>query len=392
MTYDFIVVGAGIAGASVTYELAKTSRVCLIEGEDQPGIHATGRSAALFAPSYGGREIRALTRSSRAFFDQPPEGFSEHPLLKERGCLYPARSDQCDRLGQMVEEIRSSGGRVTMLSRSEAIARVPLLRPDYLEIAALDSDAMDIDVHALEQGFLRGARAVGAVVITNNWVTKAQRRSGLWLIELTEGSVSAPILINAAGAWSDEVAAICGARLIGLQPLRRTAVLVDLPLGVDIRSWPAVIDADEQFYFKPDAGKLLLSPADETPDKPGDAYPQELDIAVCVDRIQAALDIEVRRINHSWAGLRTFAPDRIPVVGFDPKVPGFFWLAGQGGYGIQTAPAMGRTAAALASRRTLPGDIVAEGLNVEDLSPLRFVEVDVAWTSKRVISPPCDSY
>jgi D-arginine dehydrogenase len=272
----------------------------------------------------------------------------------------------------MVEDIRSSGGQVAMLSKEEALARVPLLRPDYLVMAALDSDAMDIDVDALEQGFLRGARAAGAVLITKNWVTQAQRRNGTWSIELTEGSVSAPIVINAAGAWADEVAAICGARPIGLQPLRRTALLIDAPAGVDIRHWPAVIDSDEQFYFKPDAGKLLLSPADETPDKPGDARPEELDIAICVDRVQAALDIQVQRVSHSWAGLRTFSPDRTPVVGFDPDVTGLFWCAGQGGYGIQTAPAMARTAAALARRENLPADIAAEGLSAEDLSALRF--------------------
>jgi D-arginine dehydrogenase len=377
MTYDFIVVGAGIAGASVAFELARSNRVCLIEGEDHPGIHATGRSAALFAPTYGGRQIRALTRSSRAFFDHPPLGFCDHALLEQRGCLYTARPDQCDRLSLMVDDIRSSGGRVAMLSKDEAIARVPLLRPGYLEIAALDTDAMDIDVAALEQGFLRGARAAGAVLITKNRVTNAQRRNGVWSIGLTEGSVNAPILINAAGAWADEVAANCGARPIGLQPLRRTAVLVDVPVGIDIRKWPAVIDADEQFYFKPDAGKLLLSPADETPDKPGDAYPQELDIAICVDRVQAALDIDVRRINHSWAGLRTFSPDRVPVVGFDPAIAGFFWLVGQGGYGIQTAPAMARTAAALAKQESLPSDLLAEGVKAEDLSALRFLEVGI---------------
>lgn len=372
MTHDFIVVGAGIAGASIAFELARTSRVCLIEGEDRPGMHATGRSAALFAPSYGGREIRALTRSSRAFFDRPPPGFSEHALLKQRGCVYAARVDQSGRLVAMVENIRASGGHLASISKQEAIAQVPLLRQDYVAAAAFDSDAMDIDVDALEQGFLRGARGAGAVLLTKSRVTQVQRRRGIWSLVLSGGIVSAPILINAAGAWADEVAAICGARPIGLKPLRRTAILVDPPGGIDIRNWPAVIDTDEQFYFKPDAGKLLLSPADETPDKPGDAHPDELDIAICVDRVEAALDIEVRRVSHSWAGLRTFSPDRIPVVGFDLDVAGFFWCAGQGGYGIQTAPAMGRTAAALAKQERLPEDVAAEGLDAENLSPLRF--------------------
>lgn len=180
------------------------------------------------------------------------------------------------------------------------------------------------------------------------------------------------MLINAAGAWADELAQICGVRPFGLQPLRRTALLIDGPLGVDMRNWPAVIDADEEFYFKPDAGKLLLSPADEIPTRPGDAYPEELDIAIAVDRVQQALDIEVTRVSHSWAGLRTFSTDREPVIGFDSQVESFFWCAGQGGYGIQTSPAMGRVVAALVRHENLPADVVREGLTAEAISPRRF--------------------
>jgi D-arginine dehydrogenase len=252
------------------------------------------------------------------------------------------------------------------------LTRVPLLRAEYLAEAALDPDAMDIDVDALQQGFLRGARAAGATLITHTRVSHLERRGGVWCIEVSDGVISAPVLINAAGAWADEVAVACGARALGLQPLRRTALLIDPPAGVDIRDWPAVIDADEQFYFKPDAGKLLLSPADETPDVPRDVYPDDLDVAIAVDRVQAALDIDVHRVSHSWAGLRTFSPDRVPVVGFDPNVAGLFWCAGQGGYGIQTAPALSRTAAALAKNEGLPADIAAEGLAALDLSPGRF--------------------
>jgi D-arginine dehydrogenase len=180
------------------------------------------------------------------------------------------------------------------------------------------------------------------------------------------------VLVNAAGAWSDEVAVACGARPMGLTPLRRTAFLVDPPKNIDVSDWPAVIDADEQFYFKPEAGKLLLSPADETPAEPCDAQPEELDIAICVDRVESALDIDVRRVSHSWAGLRTFSADRIPVVGFDPDVEGLFWCAGQGGYGIQTSPAMARLAAALVMREDLPADVTAEGIGSDDISPKRF--------------------
>jgi D-arginine dehydrogenase len=383
MMYDFIVVGAGIAGASVAYELARAGTVCLIEAESRPGFHATGRSAALFAPSYGGREIRAVSRASRSFFDRPPRGFCEHPLLTPRGCMYIARGDQSNRLERMVETIGASGGRVAIIDVKEAMARVPLIRAGYLAAAALDSDAMDIDVDALHQGFLRGARTAGAKLMTGTTATKVKRRNSLWSIELDDGAVSAPVLVNAAGAWADELAEACGARRVGLQALRRTALLVDAPAGVDIRNWPAVIDADEEFYFKPDAAQLLLSPADEVPQVPGDAQPEELDVAIAVDRVQAALDIDVRRVSHSWAGLRTFSPDRAPVVGFDPQVDGLFWCAGQGGYGIQTAPAMARTAAALAKRENLPADVASEGVTAADLSPHRFNDAGVLGEQKK---------
>jgi len=372
MICDFIVVGAGIAGASIAYELSLTSRVCLVEAEERPGLHATGRSAALFAPSYGGPEIRALTRASRPFFDRPPSGFGEHPLLTPRGCLYIARDDQRPRLARMVSDIVDSGGRVSTLDGHEAEASIPLLRPGYVAAAAFDLDAMDIDVDALHQGFLRGARASGAVVRCDGRVLAARRQGSMWVIETPDGALSAPVVINAAGAWADEVSEIFGGRPVGLKPLRRTAILVDAPPGFDPRAWPAVIDADETFYFKPDAGRLLLSPADETPHAPGDAQPEELDIATAIDRVQQALDLPVRRVHHSWAGLRTFSADRVPVVGFDPLVEGLFWCAGQGGYGIQSAPAMARVAAALAQRKALPADIAAEGLDAAKLAPERF--------------------
>lgn len=372
--FDFIVIGAGIAGASIAAELARSAKVCLVEAEARPGLHTTGRSAALFTPSYGGREIRALTRASRAFFDAPPPGFAQAPLLSDRGVLYIARADQQAGLREMAAGIKATGGSVDMIDRAKALAAVPLLRPDYVAAAALDSDAADIDVDALHQGFLRAARADGARLVTDSRILAAERTGGVWSLALAGETLSAPVVIDAAGAWADEVAKLFGAAPLGLTPLRRTAMLVDAPAGVDIRDWPAVIDADETFYFKPDAGKLFLSPADETPDTPHDVQPEELDIAIGVDRVLAALDIEVRRVSHSWAGLRTFAPDRVPVVGFDPAAPGLFWCAGQGGYGIQTAPAMARTAAALARGEAVPADVAAEGLTAADLSPSRLAK------------------
>lgn len=375
MDFDFIVIGAGIAGASLAYELARSSRTCLVEGEARAGYHSTGRSAALFAPSYGGREFRALTRASRAFFDHPPGGFCEQALLTPRGCLYIARADQLGELDTMVREIRASGGAMTTIDADAALQCVPTLRRGYVAAAALDADAMDIDVDALHQGYLRGARATGAQVAVKCPVTKVQRQGDRWSVELPDGIATARVIVNAAGAWADEVALLCGARPVGLQALRRTACLVDGPPGVDTRHWPAVIDAAEEFYFKPEAGKLLLSPADETPTPPCDTQPEDIDVAIAVDRVQASLELEVQRVSHRWAGLRTFAPDRVPVVGFDPQVPGLFWCAGQGGYGIQSAPAFARVAAALAQGRALPQDVAQEGLVADSLSPGRFAPV-----------------
>jgi D-arginine dehydrogenase len=370
--YDFMVIGAGIAGASLAYELAPFGSVCLVEAESRPGYHATGRSAALFAPSYGGAEIRALTRASAAFMRAPPAGFSDSPLLAPRGCLYVARRDQLLRLESMVQETRASGGRIMLLDEGAARGFVPSLQPGYVAAAAFDQDATDIDVDAIHQGFLRGGRSAGTRLITDCRVGQLERQHGLWKLPLADGPVSAPVLINAAGAWADQVAAACGAQPVGLEALRRTALLVDPPPGIDVRSWPAVIDADERFYFKPDAGKLLLSPADESPQSAGDAQPDDLDVALAVDRVQRVIDLDVRRVNHRWAGLRTFAPDRVPVLGFDAQVPGFFWCAGQGGYGIQSAPALARTAASLLLQRSLPQDVADEGLDVSRLAPARF--------------------
>ncbi len=372
--YDILVVGGGIAGASIAHALATDRRVCLVEAEPQPGLHATGRSAALFAPSYGGHAGRILTRASRAFFDDPPDDFGDAPLLKPRGCLYIARADQGEALTRLQAEVEESGGAVASLSGAEAAARVPLLRDDYVAAAAFDPDAMDIDVNALHQGFLRAGRRRGVQLKVSVGSARPVWSAGAWRLDTHEETIRAPVLVNAAGAWADLLAKDCGAKAVGLRPLRRTAVIVDPPPGVDVRAWPAVIDAEEQFYFKPDAGRLLLSPADETPDNPRDVYPDDLDVAIAVDRVQAAIALEVRRLGHSWAGLRTFAPDRAPVVGFDPEAPNFFWCAGQGGFGIQTAPAFARMAADLARGDPLPPDLVVTGLTAAEVSPERFRE------------------
>ena len=370
---DFIVVGAGMAGASIAAELAGHGRVVLVERETQPGYHATGRSAALFAESYGGPEIRALTRASRAFLEKADlTGFVEAPLLSDRGCLFIARQDQIASLDRLEHEL---GGATRRLTGREIKGIISAIREDVIVEGLIDDGAMDIDVHNMLHGYLRLFRARGGATLLDVQSPSVEFAQGSWTLKTSEAAVTAPILINAAGAWADEFAELCGLSALGLTPLRRTAVLVDPPAGAIIDHWPCTIDVDEEFYFKPDAGKLFLSPADETPTPPSDVQPEDLDVAIAVDRVQGALELEVRRVNHRWAGLRTFSTDRVPIVGFDPRADGFFWFAGQGGYGIQTAPAMARLGTALASGRPAPIDIVAEGLNPARLDPQRFLPV-----------------
>ena len=370
--FDFIVVGAGMAGASVAAALASGSRVALIEAEPHPGFHATGRSAALFAPNYGSPLFRALTRASGAFLRAPPDDFTAHPLLQPRGALYLARADQQEQLEAARVAITAANSVIERLTPAAARTRVPCLRPHYLSAALYEPEVYDIDVAALLQGFLRQGKARGVQVHFSAHCGAPQRSGAAWHVPLAQAALSAPVLVNAAGAWADALGAACGAVPLGLRPLRRTAALVEAPAGVSVETWPAVFDVDEAFYFKPDASRLLISPAEEEPAAPGDAYADDLAVAVGIERIEAALDFEVRRVQHSWAGLRTFAPDREPVIGYDARVPGLFWCAGQGGYGIQSAPAAAQLAAALARREAVPPSIAAEGVTADAVSPARF--------------------
>jgi D-arginine dehydrogenase len=363
--FDFAVIGAGIAGASFAARMAPHARVLLLEQEPQPGYHATGRSAALYSALYGNAAITALTRASRPFFDAPPPSFADHPLLTPRGVLYcGGEADQA-----AVDDIAASP-LATPLDTAAALARVPVLKPSAARWVAFEASACDIDVNALHQGFLRMARSAGAVLATDAAVT-ALEFAGCWRISTAAGPYEAEVLVNAAGAWADQIASLAGAAPLGLTPLRRTALLLETPGAGNSAHWPAVIGADESFYFKPDAGLLLASPADETPTAPGDAQPEEMDIAICVDRVEAATTLSIRRVVRAWAGLRTFAPDRSPVVGYDARMNNFFWLAGQGGYGVQTAPALSELAAALALGHPVPASLADQGLLAARLSPAR---------------------
>jgi D-arginine dehydrogenase len=365
---DVLVIGAGIAGAGIAYHLASGARVCVLEREEFPGYHTTGRSAALFSESYGNAPIRALTRASRAFFETPPPGFTDRPLVRPRGCLFLARADQLEEL-ESHRQISSPSARV--LDGTAAQRLIPVIREEYVAAGLLDEAVLDIDVNALHRAFLRGARTAGASLITSAEVARISRTGNSWHVTTSAGSFSAPILVDAAGAWADSVAEMAGAQPIGLMPLRRTAMLIDPPADSGVERWPAVIDVSVQFYFKPDAGKLLVSPANETHSLPIDAQPDELDIAIGIDRLQRAADIPVRHISKSWAGLRSFVADRTPVIGFDSHADGFFWLAGQGGYGIQTAPAISQLAASLIHREGIDDMLLEFGVDQNTLSPSR---------------------
>lgn len=368
--FDFAIIGAGIAGASVASLLAGRGRAILLERETQPGYHTTGRSAAQFSETYGPPGIRALTRASAGFFHNPPSGFSATQLLTRRPTLLVARHDQMDRAQAMLEEL---GGRsdVDLLDAAAALADMPLLRADYVAAALRENNACDIDVHALLQGYLRRFRDNGGALACDREIQAVERAGAGWRIATRRGEIEASIIVNAAGAWADELAELAGARRVGLTPKRRTIAVVAAPPGAAAGHLPMVVDIDEQFYLKPETGRLLISPADETPSPPCDAQPDEYDIAVCVDRIETAFDLRVGRIDNKWSGLRSFVADREPVVGFDPQVPGFFWLAGQGGYGIQTAPAMARLAAALALGEAVPDDLIGQGVTSDAFSPGR---------------------
>lgn len=337
---DIIVIGAGIAGASAAAALARSASVIMLEMESQPGYHSTGRSAAYFAPAYGNAVVRAFTRASEAFYMQPPAGFAEVPLVRPRSAMFIATEEQRPALAAMHNEVAG----LQNLDTAAACARVPILSPDYLSAALEDCSGGDMDVDAILQGYLRSFRRRGGVLQKQHRASQLRFAGGVWQVDTEDRVLRAPTVVNAAGAWADGVALSAGLGALGMTPMRRTALLVAAPAEVSIEDWPLVVDADESFYFKPDAGQLLLSPADETPTSPGDAQPEELDVAIAVDRFMRATNMDVRRVSHSWAGLRTFSPDRTFVVGYDPRAQGFFWLAGQGGYGVQSAPGIAELA------------------------------------------------
>jgi D-arginine dehydrogenase len=345
--------------------------VILLERESQCGYHSTGRSAASFTENYGAPIVRRLAIASRAFLQDPPTGFCEHPLLLPRGMITIARADQLGLLDQQLLLARSLVPSIEKLDLDATLDRVPILRRDYVAGAFIEPHSMELDVNGLHQGFLRAAKARGARIMVNAAVGAIERAGERWRITARGETFCAPMIVNAAGAWADELARLAGIRPLGLTPKRRTAFNIPVPAGIDIREWPMVNDVAEEFYFKPDAGQLFVSPADATPTEPMDAYPDDIDVATGVERLERATTLKVTRVTRSWAGLRTFAPDASPVVGHEGGADGFFWLAGQGGYGIKTSPSLSRACASLVRDQRLPEDLLRLGITVADLSPDR---------------------
>lgn len=367
---DVIVIGAGIAGASVAGLLASDATVILLEAEDRPGYHTTGRSAATWIKYYGPDPVRALTVASRPFFDSPPDSFGDTPLLAPRGELLVASEGN---EGILADETAAAPGLQTV-APSEIGELVPVMKTELLIGGLYDPDGQDIDVDLLHQGFLRLHRQSGGTLVCNARVEKISRQQGVWAVRTESGTYRSPVIVNAAGAWGDSIAAMAGASPVGLIPKKRTAALADIAGDLDFSNWPLVADIAMTYYFKPESGKLFVSPADETPMEPCDAYAEDLDVAIGIDRMQQATTIEVTRVDHSWAGLRTFVPDGVVVNGFDPTIEGFFWLVGQGGYGIQTAPAMAQFAATTILQQDIPKHIEDCGISAADISPTRFTE------------------
>ncbi len=367
-TADFVVIGAGIAGASAAYELAALGTTILLERERVAGYHTTGRSAALYTEAWEHGVVRSLTSASRSFLEDPPAGFADYPLLAPLSVLLIGRQDQVQTVAALAEDASAIGG-VTLVDGAGAMEACHLLQPGYVAAAILEPNSMEIDVNELHQGYLRGLRRRGGELRVDAGVHALKRTKAGWVIGAGQSTISAGTVVNAAGAWADVVAQIGGVEPVGLVPYRRTAFV--FPSPTETTGLPMVVDVDEEFYFKPERNRFMGSLAEETAMEPHDVRPEEIDVALAIERIQAATTLEIRHVLQTWAGLRSFVPDRLPVVGLDPEHPGFLWLAGQGGAGIMTSPAMGVLAAALATDGQVPVSLARTGVSASALAPDR---------------------
>ena len=367
---DFVVIGGGIAGVSAAAHLAPHGEVVLLEKEVTLSYHTTGRSAALFIVNYGGPGSRPLARASTRFFQDPPAHATDNPLLSDRGALWVARPEQLADLDRIAEEGRQSAAGSQTLTPEEVMRLAPMMNPDLLGGGLYEPTAADIDVAGLHQAFVRILRKHGGVIHTGSPVVAMTPVGTGWTVATTEEAFKCRSVINAAGAWGDQVAALAGVEPVGLTPMRRTAFMV--PGSADYEALPMVVSVGHDYYFRPDGSQLLCSLSEEEPTEPGDPRPRMEDVALAIDRINEATDLEIRTVNSQWTGLRTFSPDRDLVIGEDPTAPSFYWLVGQGGTGIMTAPAYGELVASQVLHHQLPDGLAAAGVDPEVTSPARF--------------------
>ncbi|HEY5760238.1 MAG TPA: FAD-binding oxidoreductase [Steroidobacter sp.] len=370
-SFDVVVIGAGLIGAAAACQLSEHYSVALVEQESQTGYHSSGRSAAVLLPAYGGPLARALTAASREFLENPTPGFAPFPLTSKRGAIFIANERQLTLLNQWQPAEQDA---MQVLSAAQVVQHVPILNSAAIAAAVWVPEVKDIDAAALLSGYLKMFRARGGRLLLSSKVRRIARDAGHWRLSLASGEVLGTTIVNAGGAWADEIAELAGGARKGLVPTRRTMVMVDGPSDTDVRAWPLVADVAETFYFKPDGGRLVVSPADCSVVSPHDVQPDEWDIAVAIERLEAATSLQVRRVTHRWAGLRTFAPDDEPLIGFDPDLPNFIWAAGFGGYGVQAAHATGRCCHSLLGGEPLPEHIAAAGVDLDRLSPRRLAQ------------------
>jgi D-arginine dehydrogenase len=371
---DVLIIGGGIAGLSAAARLAPHMKVTVIEGEEALGYHSSGRSVSFSHYGIGNAAVRGLTAWSRAFFEAQPEGFSETAIARTAPSLYVAREDQLPALEALHVEMARFTDAMRWIDDGEILDFCPVMRvgPDGAARAVLDPTGLKLDADALLHAFARTVRGSGGEILTGRRIAAVDHRGRRWAVRSETGeSWSAPILINAAGAWGDRLADMAGVRPIGLAPKRRTIIVIDPPAGLDVAGWPFVHSAASDFYMLPEAGQLLVSPVDEVADDPCDAQPEDYDVALAAYQLEQYTTLSVSRIAHRWSGLRSFVEDRVPTAGFDPDADGFFWLVGQGGYGLQTAPAMAAIVEALIAGGAWPAGLSALGVGRRAISPER---------------------
>lgn len=367
---DFIVVGGGFAGISSAAHLAPHGSVTLLEMESSLAYHTSGRSAAMLVENYGSQGSRPLVKAARPFLEKPPPGSVDSPLLSPRGVLFVADASGLADLEAKAEMGRANGAHNEMLDARGVMQRMPAIRSDWVAGGLYEPSGADIDVAALHQAFVRIARQNGAEIVTSAPVTAIERNGDNWTVTSGDRSVTAPVVVNASGAWGDVIATLGGVESLGLRPYRRTAFMV--PGSDASSSWPMVVETHENWYLRPDGVQFLCSLAEEVASEPMDVRPRMEDVALAIERINLATTLAIRTVNSQWTGLRTFAPDRDLVIGEDPTAPGFFWLVGLGGIGVQTSPAYGSLLASLVTGEPLPDGFDAAGVDPDRTSPARF--------------------